>query len=182
MNGTDNKCYVDTSAADIVTTTTSKMEYNNDGESYIHNFTINKAGPISIFIHVYEASYIKAIYYTNIYFNTTPTEERWSNLLFTNTSNSHLAGGITDRFSYTLYTYIIGPTTGTVDFYIEFDDGMQIQIDGNIQQFLIIGAGLTSGNLNGQGVWAATFSLDMTQDHYYLFQIKWNNAGGSGAW
>ena len=75
-------CDVNASAADIITTTTSLMTYTNDGQSYSYNFTVNKAGPISIFIYANESSYIKTIYYSNNNWTGTETVHRWSNYTF----------------------------------------------------------------------------------------------------
>ena len=178
MNQLDNTCNVNASAADIMTTITSLMTYNNDGESYSHNFTVNKAGAISIFIYANDSSYIQAIYYINRDWTGPGTAERWSNFNLPRNINSDLAGGITVNFSYTFETYLEGPTTGTVDFDLEFDDGIQITIDGQIQPFVHDGGATVNNNFYDAKSNTGNFSFNMNKYQLYRLQVRWNNAGG----
>ena len=139
MSQDKHVCQVDASAIDVTDTTLSLMIYNNDGESYSHAFTVDKAGPISIFIYTYEDSYINAVYYSNLDWAGVGTSERWSLFDLPLLPNDHLAGGTTPHFSYTFETYIKGPINGTVNFFIEYDNGLKIMIEEVIQPFLYNG-------------------------------------------
>ena len=173
-------CDVNVSAADVVNTTLNLMTYNNDGESYSHTFTVNKAGPISIFIYVYENTNINAVYYSNTNWAGTGTAESWNNFNIAQGPNDQLAGGTTPNFSYEFDTYIKGPITGTVNFEISHDDGIEFTIDGTLQPFSHDQVTTINGNLGAAGWFFANFSYTMTQDQLYRFQVKWNNPGGNG--
>ena len=178
MDITDNMCYVDTSAPDIITTTNSLMTYKNNGIGYNHSFTVSKAGPISIFIYANESRTIKGIYYLNTNFADPPYSENWTDFTLPWAANPQLAGGQTAYFSYKFDTYIKGPITGTVNFVIRHDDGIEIIIDGTPQQFLTSrGSILVYQNLDYIGRFTASFSYQMTLDQLYRFQIKWANRG-----
>ena len=172
-------CNVDVSALDIIETTSSLMTYNNDGQSYSHTFTVDKAGPISIFIYANDSAYINAVYYSNTNFAGAGTVERWSEFNLPIGFNTQLAGGTTPNFSYEFDTYIIGPTSGTVNFYIEYDDGIEFTIDGTIQPFVFNGGATRNDNLGESGGYTASFSYNMNQGQLYRFQTRWNNVGGN---
>ena len=68
FNDTVNSCEVDTDAENITDTSIKRMEFNETSESYNFTYTINKLGPISIYIYLLESRFVHTLTYTNDYF------------------------------------------------------------------------------------------------------------------
>ena len=142
------------------------MTYNNDGQSYSHNFTVDKAGPISIFIYAYESSYIKANCFADFNWSQFNTTYKWNDFNKTNYSPPGFTGSFS--FSFEFDTYIQGPITGSVNFYAEYDDGMQVFLDGNI---------IVDNINNGILPYTASWSNTMTQGQLYKLRVRWQTTG-----
>ena len=82
---------------------------------------------------------------------------------------------IDDAFSIEFDTYIKGPITGTVHFYILYDGGIEITIDGTVQSFIHEGGPTFTNTFNDSSYNGASFSYPMNQDQLYRLKVKWKN-------
>ena len=129
------------------------MTDNGDG-TYSHNFTVENAGPISIYIYSAMNNSINATVYTGRNFDSTPLYQNWTEIY-------RRTGSLNSGY---FSSYFRSPTCAPITISYDFHDGIRVRIDG-VQRH---------NNLGSYGGRNSTI-LNSEVGKFHLFQLDWRH-------
>ena len=153
-----NNCVVDSGAKQTLASPIyDKFNDNGDG-TYSYSYSVSLDGAITIVIKLATGNGLNWNWFSNNGWSGTPyLTNSLSALSFYYTTSAEFISGITDRFTGTLATKLLSPSTGTFTFYLTHDDGMKLLLNSvtKVDKQLFSWA------------WSSTFSASLVANTYY---------------
>ncbi|CAI2383457.1 unnamed protein product [Moneuplotes crassus] len=167
---TFGQCEMNADASDMQLSPNSLWMTDNGDGTYSAQYTASLSGNATVLIYLLQSEAAHAEIYRGVAFGTANTTiESWSQI------NKQIADistvyGDTKGISMSIYFRVIGPHNETIDFQVQSEDGVDVEID-DTNQINKLGETCSPCLYN--------FSLSMTDDSFIKFKINYKKKTGS---
>lgn len=140
------------------------MTDNSDG-TYSYTYTVNNDGKVSVVVILFHTG-AEVEFYNNYALTGSPeTTTTWSTISQTWTSSDNIFNSYQDSVGAKIYAMVKGPTSGSVTFYLDSNDGASLSFEGT-QKF---------ANKGSTGDFNETFTETLVSGDYYYIYIEWGD-------